>query len=1008
MTDNMKNEWLDMIAKVYSNLHNTDRVLKAASLSDKKREKLAKFFDRMERVHKHVSDTKSVDGDIALKHFYHELYVIKPKDIPDAYFQNQVKIARERGYGNIELTENEKKEMAKQVIDDQKRTLDNWIDYFLYDEESKSYEMWEKYWVFQGLQELGKYDKEKGKFSKRDKTTVYPFPPVEREFIFTTLKLMEDFLKSKKSDEEIRNALNTGNFKQIYEYVIKQSLLRGERKSVTTDGKWIKYEQGSDYHILHDSLQGYYTGWCTAAGENFAKDQLAGGDFYVYYSLDELGEAKVPRIAIRMDGHDKIGEIRGIANQQNIEPEMLPILDEKLKEFPDKDIYLKKENDMKLLTLIDNKINKGIEIDFEELTFLYEAKSKIDGFGQGRDPRINEIKAKRDVKNDCSILFSIFTKYEGDLDLNYLTNAQGLVLPKVFKGYLYLNGLASAENLILPKEFNGNLGLNGLTNCKDLILPEKFDGSLGLNGLTNGNGLVLPEKFVGSLELNGLTKVEKLVVPDKFNGNLQLRNLTDASGVTFPEEFNGNLELGSLSTTVGLVLPKKMNGWLDLNDLNSAENLTLPKEFNGSIRANSLKSAKGLALPGKIDGSLLLDGLTSADGLILPEIVGDELSLNGLTKVDKLVLPKKCKNLNLTNLVDASGVVFPEEVSKSLNLYHLKTADGLVLPQKVGVLILNNLTNPEGLVLPKVVENYVNLENLKTSKGLKVPYGFDMAKIYCSDRRVMEELKNNPEKYYIDAPDKNKMDVKEEYCEKMIELITRKLDSDIELDTDETNFLNNTKIDLGTLYNNKDIIEKIKNLKQRVESKNKDTIYNGNLDLKNITNAEGLVLPRVLNGNLNLDGLTNARGLVLPEVINGNLSLNGIISPEGLVLPKRCKSIKLSSLTSAEELIFPDTIVGVLNLSSLRIPDGLVLPKDEIGELCLPNLVSARGLIIPKKIIEDVNLSSLQDAEGLKIYPGFDLNCIDCDYEIKEEIMNNPEKYYVIEEELEENTKRGR
>lgn len=108
MTDNMKNEWLDMIAKVYLNLHNTDRILKAASLSDKKRERLAKFFDRMDRVHKHVSDTKSVDGDRALKHFYHELYVIKPKNIPDAYFQNQVKIARERGYGNIELTENEK------------------------------------------------------------------------------------------------------------------------------------------------------------------------------------------------------------------------------------------------------------------------------------------------------------------------------------------------------------------------------------------------------------------------------------------------------------------------------------------------------------------------------------------------------------------------------------------------------------------------------------------------------------------------------------------------------------------------------------------------------------------------------------------------------------------------------------------------------------------------------------------------------------------------------------
>ncbi len=53
---------------------------------------------------------------------------------------------------------------TEEVIDDQKKTLDKWIEYFLYDEESKSYEMWEKYWVFQGLQNLGKYDKETGKF----------------------------------------------------------------------------------------------------------------------------------------------------------------------------------------------------------------------------------------------------------------------------------------------------------------------------------------------------------------------------------------------------------------------------------------------------------------------------------------------------------------------------------------------------------------------------------------------------------------------------------------------------------------------------------------------------------------------------------------------------------------------------------------------------------------------------------------------------------------------------
>ena len=106
----------------------------------------------------------------------------------------------------------------------------DWI--LLYDEESKSYEMWEKYWVFQGLQSLGKYDKETSKFSKRDKTTVYPFPSVEREYIFTTLKLMEDFLKDKKSEEDIKQALSTGNFKLLYEYVIKQSLLEKNNKVI--------------------------------------------------------------------------------------------------------------------------------------------------------------------------------------------------------------------------------------------------------------------------------------------------------------------------------------------------------------------------------------------------------------------------------------------------------------------------------------------------------------------------------------------------------------------------------------------------------------------------------------------------------------------------------------------------------------------------------------------------------------------------------------------------------
>ena len=573
MNNEMRNGWIDIISKMYKDLHNSERVLHVSKESDKKRERLLNYFNRLEKIHKRVSESKNKSDEKLLKGFYYDLYVIKPEDIPESYFQNQVKLARERGYGNIRLTNEDKKRMTDQVIEDQKHSLDKWIEYFLYDEESKSYEMWEKYWVFQGLQNLGKYDKATYKFSKRDKTTVYPFPPVEREFIFTTLHLMEDYIKDKKGDEEIKSALGSGNFKILYEYVIKQSMLKDKLQSNTTSGKWVKYEQGSDYNILRDSLQGYYTGWCTAAGENFAKSQLAGGDFYVYYSFDNNGEAKIPRIAIRMDGKNKIGEIRGIADRQNMEPEMMPILEEKLKEFPDRDKYLKKEHDMKLLTLIDKKVNNNIELTLDELKFLYEIDSKIEGFGYEKDPRINEIKNKRNIKKDCALIFDVkeeevalsqeeweenqnkFKIFVSDLYLYGLTSADGLVLPQSVVGNLFLDNLTSAEGLVLPQNIGGNLDLRSLDSAVGLVLPQNIGGDLYLYSLASAEGLVLPQSIGGDLYLNGLTSAKGLILPQSVGGNLFLDNLTSADGLVLPQNVGGNLDLWYLTSAEGLILP---------------------------------------------------------------------------------------------------------------------------------------------------------------------------------------------------------------------------------------------------------------------------------------------------------------------------------------------------------------------------------------------------------------------------------------------------------------------
>lgn len=630
------NNWIDIISKMYTNLHNTERVLHSSSVSDKKRDRLIKYFNRLEEIHKRVSESKYKSDENLLKSFYYDLYVIKPEDIPESYFQNQVRLAKERGYGNIEITSDVKRQMIHEVIEDQKRTLDKWIEYFLYDEESKSYEMWEKYWVFQGLQSLGKYDKETGKFSKRDKHTVYPFPPVEREYVFTTLKLMEDYIKDKKSDEEIKSALGSGNFKLLYEYVIKQSFLKGKHQSNTTSGKWIKYNQGSDYNLLRDSLQGYYTGWCTAAGENFAKTQLEGGDFYVYYTLDENVEAKVPRIAIRMDGQYTIGEIRGIAKDQNLEPEMIPVLDEKLKEFPDRDKYLKKEHDMKLLTLIDKKVNNNIELSIEELKFLYEIDGKIKGFGYEKDPRINEIKHKRNQNKDYALIFNIsedevaLSKEEweenphkikvfvGNLDLCSLTSAKGLILPQIVIGDLDLSSLTSTEGLTLPQSVDGNLDLSSLTSAKGLTLPQIVGRYLDLSSLTNAKNLTLPQSVGGCLDLKSLTSAEGLTLPQSVGVDLYLSRLTSAKGLILPQSIGDSLDLRSLTSSKGLTLPQSIGNSLYLDSLISAKGLILPQSIGGNLDLSSLISAKGLTLPESIDGSLYLNSLTSAEGLTLP------------------------------------------------------------------------------------------------------------------------------------------------------------------------------------------------------------------------------------------------------------------------------------------------------------------------------------------------------------------------------------------------------
>ena len=662
----------EFLNKLYREMYISNEVMHKADPSDAPEERIRKYISRLE--HAHELSKKSEHSLKILKKFYYDKYLIK--ELPESYINLQNKIAREEGYGDIYVSDETKEKMLNQVREDQKSILDLWIDYFM--SEDAMYPTWFKVYAFKGMIGLSTFDKEKQEFGKRTDKTTTSFIDLNMEALSKVYDILKSEIGEDNLTDEEREILSNGEgFKKLYTYYLT-NLDSKIMNNDETEGIWIKYDMGSDYMPLWESLQGKNTGWCTA-GKETAKTQLAGGDFYVYYTKDENGEYKNPRIAIRMNGENEIGEIRGTSKNQNLEPNMEPILNKKLEEFPDKDKYKKKVHDMKRLTLTEEKQKNNQELTLDDLKFLYEVDSRIEGFGYQKDPRIKEIISKRDKRKDIVFAYGVnedevaFSKeeweenkdrikvYYGNLDLSNLTSAEGLVLPDIINGSLDLRGLTSAKGLVLPDTINGDLNLSGLKSVKNVKLPTTVNGNLDLHRLTSAEGLVLPDTINGYIDLRNLTSAKGLVLSNTLNGDLYLTSLTSAEGLVLPDTINGILDLSSLTSAEGLELPNIITGYLDLGSLTSAKGLKFPNTINGFLDLGSLTSAKDVKFPSTINGYLDLSSLASAEGLKLPGTINGSLDLRSLTSVKNLVLPISLFGKVLSNITIPETCFIPDE-----------------------------------------------------------------------------------------------------------------------------------------------------------------------------------------------------------------------------------------------------------------------------------------------------------------------------------------------------------
>ncbi|MBU3895905.1 hypothetical protein KKG36_01120, partial [Patescibacteria group bacterium] len=501
----------EFLEEKYPDLQKSKEVASAVRRQDRRtgekvvqqpKERIEAYLDRLEEVFNPDNPDKRERRVSILKDKLHDLFVIKPEDIPVSYFNHQRQIAREQGHGDIEITPELRQQLAETIISDQSQSLDAWIDYL--GSEDAPYPNWLKYFAFRSITKLSAYDKEKKEFKKRSKGTTAPFPDINREALSYVLDALEKSRRKEgATDSEWGKLLKTANFGKLYSHAIETITPASQEERETIRGEWVLFKKGTDPKPLYESLQGHGTGWCTA-GEGVARTQLQAGDFYVFYTKSKKGN--IPRVAIRMQ-EGEIAEVRGISADQNLEPVMADVAKEKMKELPGSEKYEKKEKDMRRLTAIERKCKLTEEITKEDLRFLYEVDGKIEGFGYQEDPRIAELLDQRDKRKDLAYVFDTdpskisFTEEEalkggivfhcGDLSLGNLTSAEGLKLPETIGRDLDLRSLVSAEGLKLPETVGGNLWLSNLTSVEGLKLPETVGGHLILRSLVSAEGLKL-------------------------------------------------------------------------------------------------------------------------------------------------------------------------------------------------------------------------------------------------------------------------------------------------------------------------------------------------------------------------------------------------------------------------------------------------------------------------------------------------------------------------------------
>lgn len=428
----------EFLKQRYPGLPDSPEIVKAAirtasrtgtAVSRDPETRIQNYLDRFKEIVERDDPKERENGITALKKILVSKYVVRVEDIPDSYWQAQMRVVRQRGESGDwqTLPEKEQIELKRKHLaqskEDQQGSLEEWVDYLASDKSSYLPD-YLKYWAFQGMLRLERYEKGneekgiKGRFPQRPtgrQRSIKMFPEVNEralKFIASAYKAQATnqsisfrYDISSSARTEFLGALGEKDFRLLYGWGQENIPPISEDEMRTTEGEWLTYSQDSDPKILAKSLQGKGSGWCIA-GENLAKQYLSHGNLHVYYTHDKEGKPTIPRVVIVQRGN-QVSEVRGIEWEENIDNYIKDtnIIGDKLKEIPGGEAFFEIDADMKRLTAIDKKMASRGLLTGEELTFLYEIDKQIKYFGIKKDPRIAELRSQRKPEEDMLIVF---------------------------------------------------------------------------------------------------------------------------------------------------------------------------------------------------------------------------------------------------------------------------------------------------------------------------------------------------------------------------------------------------------------------------------------------------------------------------------------------------------------------------------------------------------------------------------------------------------------------------